>query len=174
MDAPCLAAIEGRRRVAIENVKPIVDCGRFAIKRLVGQQVVVSADVFADGHDVVRAVLLSRLQEPTAWHESPMSDLGNDRWQGEFTVAQIGRYEYTVEGWVDAFETWHRDLRKAHRGRTGLSRPTWSLEPSSSARLPSGPVATMPSGCGTGKPLWPRAPRPKRPDQSRRARSWPS
>jgi starch synthase (maltosyl-transferring) len=105
-------AIEGRRRVAIENVKPIVDNGRFAIKRTVGQRIVVSADVFADGHDVVRAVLLSRLAGSTAWHESPMSDLGNDRWQGEFQVAQIGRYEYTVQGWVDAFTTWHRDLGK--------------------------------------------------------------
>ena len=52
------AGHDGRRRVAIENVKPAVDCGRFPIKRIVGQTVTVTADVFADGHDVVRAALL--------------------------------------------------------------------------------------------------------------------
>ena len=109
---PDVQAIEGRRRVAIENVRPIVDNGRFAIKRIVGQKIVVSADVFADGHDVVRASLLSRLAGTTLWHESPMSDLGNDRWQAVFNAAQIGRYEYTVQGWIDPFETWRRDLAK--------------------------------------------------------------
>ena len=107
-----LLAIEGRRRVAIENVEPVVDCGRFAIKRVVGDRIVVTADVLADGHDVVRAVLLTRKSDSEIWLESPMSDLGNDRWQGEFVVNEVGRYQYAVRGWVDAFETWHRDLRK--------------------------------------------------------------
>ena len=109
---PDVQAIDGRRRVAIENVRPIVDNGRFAIKRTVGQTIVVSADVFADGHDSVRAVLLSRLHGEDQWQEAPMTALGNDCWQGEFKVAQIGRYEYSVQGWVDGFDTWRYDLKK--------------------------------------------------------------
>jgi starch synthase (maltosyl-transferring) len=109
---PDLQAIEGRRRVAIENVEPIVDCGRFAIKRTVGQKAVVTANVFADGHDVVRAVLLTRKEGAAAWSRTPMTLLGNDRWQAEFILDEIGRYQYTILGWVDAFDTWHHDLKK--------------------------------------------------------------
>ncbi len=112
MDSTAFQAIEGRRRVAIENVQPAVDCGLFAIKRTVGETVTVTADVFADGHDVVTAVLLHRPQGTDGWQEVPMTPLGNDRWRGEFQVDQIGRHEYTVGAWVDAFESWHRDLKK--------------------------------------------------------------
>src|SRR6266516_3598903 len=45
------------RRVIVEHVRPAIDGGRFAIKRTVGERVDVSADIFADGHDVVAAVL---------------------------------------------------------------------------------------------------------------------
>ena len=109
---PDLQVIDGPRRVAIENVKPAVDAGRFPTKRIAGQKIVVTADIFADGHDVVRCLLLTRRQGKTAWSELPMSSTGNDRWLGEFEASVAGRYEYTVEGWVDAFDTWQRDLKK--------------------------------------------------------------
>ena len=112
MDSSSKEAIDGRRRVTIENVKPAVDCGRFAIKRTIGERVTVTADVLADGHDVVNAVLLHRREGSATWLESPMTPLGNDGWRGEFQVDRIGRYEYSVRGWVDGFETWHRDLKK--------------------------------------------------------------
>ncbi len=111
-DESILTAIEGRRRVAVERVRPAVDCGRFPIKRTVGERVLVTADVFADGHDVVQAALLSRKRGGCDWHATPMAPLGNDVWQGEFTVEELGQCEYAVRGWVDAFETWHRDLQK--------------------------------------------------------------
>jgi starch synthase (maltosyl-transferring) len=103
---------EGRRRAVVENVQPAVDCGRFPIKRAAGESVVVTADVFGDGHDAVRAVLLSRKCGEFVWQESALTALGNDAWTGSFQVTQLGRYEYAVRGWVDGFETWHRDLKK--------------------------------------------------------------
>jgi starch synthase (maltosyl-transferring) len=109
---PELPAIEGRRRVVIENVEPIVDGGRFALKRIVGEKVFVQADVFADGHDVVRVVLMSRKPGAERWDESPMTSPGNDRWQGEFVVAEMGCYHYAIQAWVDRFETWRSDLQK--------------------------------------------------------------
>ncbi len=112
MDMPGLQAIEGHRRVAIENVTPLVDCGRFPIKRTVGERVDVAVDVFADGHDVVRAVLASRKLGDLHWQEMPLAGPDNDRWQGQLCCNQIGRFEYTIIGWVDGFETWLRDLRK--------------------------------------------------------------
>jgi starch synthase (maltosyl-transferring) len=106
-----IAAIHSRR-VAIENVKPQVDCGRFPIKRTIGDRVSVTADIFADGHDVLHAVLRHRPASETKWQEVPMEPQPNDRWQGEFTVPVQGRHLYTLQAWTDRFQSWSRDLEK--------------------------------------------------------------
>ena len=100
------------RRVVVEGVHPEVDGGRFPIKRVIGEEVIVSADVHADGHDVLAAALLYRKAGAAAWEEAPMAPLGNDRWRARFSVGELGQYEYTVEGWVDRFETWRHELAK--------------------------------------------------------------
>ena len=99
-------------RVVIENVVPSVDCGRFAIKRVVGETVVVRADVFADGHDVVVSVLGYRRESEREWSEIPMWHLGNDRWEASFVVDREGAWQYTVSGWIDPLRSWRRDLLK--------------------------------------------------------------
>jgi starch synthase (maltosyl-transferring) len=101
-----------QRRVVIEGVHPEIDCGRFPIKRTAGEEVVVLADVHSDGHDVVVATLLWRRTGDGCWSEIPMEPLGNDRWTARFTVAELGEYEYTIEGWIDRFETWRVELSK--------------------------------------------------------------
>jgi len=103
---------DGRRRVVIEAVMPEVDGGRFPAKRTVGETVTVEADIFADGHDALAAVLRYRRQASPSWTETPMTVLVNDRWRAEFPVTEIGCYLFTVEGWVDPFETWTRQLAK--------------------------------------------------------------
>ena len=100
--------------MVIENVKPQVNCGQYPIKRVVGEPVVVTADVFSDGHDEVKAVLLYRNMKKRAWTEVPMRFLGNDRWQGTFVPDEIGTYEYTLKGWVDHFSTWQKGLKKKY------------------------------------------------------------
>ena len=112
---------EGRRRVMIEGVSPEIDAARFPAKRIVGDRISVEADVFSDGHDAVNAVLLYRKLGAPQWSESPMRFLVNDRWQGEFAAEEIGRYEFTLEGWIDHFKTWRRDMRK--RLEAGQSAP---------------------------------------------------
>ncbi|HEY0758154.1 MAG TPA: alpha-1,4-glucan--maltose-1-phosphate maltosyltransferase [Acidisarcina sp.] len=103
---------EGRRRVVIEGVKPEIDSGRFPVKRIVGDNLIVEADVFADGHDQVEAKLLYKRENERDWHTVPMKPLGNDRWRGAFPVLEQGRYIYTVSGRVDHFGTWQSDLKK--------------------------------------------------------------
>jgi starch synthase (maltosyl-transferring) len=102
---------DGKQRVAIEHVVPEIDCGRFGIKRVVGETVVVEADVFADGHDQVACQILY-WQDKKKVQALPMKALGNDRWRAEFAVENLGRYQYTIEGWIDRFQTWHLDLAK--------------------------------------------------------------
>ena len=101
-----------RRRVVIEAVTPEVDGGRFPAKRSVGETVVVEADVFADGHDALSAVLRHRHESSAEWTEIAMTPLVNDRWRGRFTVTRLGRHLFTLEGWVDPFKTWNRQLAK--------------------------------------------------------------
>ncbi len=104
--------VDGRRRVAIEGVSPEVEAGRFPAKRSLGERVAVEADVFVDGHDAVACVTRYRHQSESAWTEVPMVALGNDRWRAELTLSQLGRYLYTVQGWVDRFQTWRLQLAK--------------------------------------------------------------
>ncbi len=103
---------DGRARAVIEHVAPAVDGGRFAIKRVVGEPVEVEADCFVDGHDSLGCALLYRRDDEAHWHETPMSALGNDRWRGMFTVAQVGRYRYAVTAWADAFLSWRHDFAR--------------------------------------------------------------
>lgn len=103
---------DGRKRVVIEAVSPEIECGRFPIKRVVGDKVAVEADILADGHDAIGAALLFRHVVDGNWTEVPMIPVGNDRWKGEFPVSRLGRYQYTIEAWTDSFRSWHNDLRK--------------------------------------------------------------
>jgi starch synthase (maltosyl-transferring) len=103
---------DGRKRVVIERLTPEIDGGRFAIKRVCTEQVIVEADVFCDGHDALRCLLRYRLEDAVDWEEVPMEPLGNDRWRGAFTVSKMGVYRYTVTGWVDHFTSWRSALAK--------------------------------------------------------------
>jgi starch synthase (maltosyl-transferring) len=102
---------DGRLRVVIARLSPEIDGGRFPIKRVVGEKVVVEADVFADGNELVACRLLY-WRDGTDPQVSPMRPLGNDRFRGEFCVAKLGGYRYMVEGWIDRFQTWRKDLEK--------------------------------------------------------------
>ncbi len=104
--------ILGRQRVVIENIRPQADAGRFAIKRVIGDRLTIEADAFADGHDHVVVLLLHRKRGAERWTETPMESIFNDRYRAAFTVDALGRYEYTVQAWVDQFHTWRYDLTK--------------------------------------------------------------
>ncbi len=91
---------------------PEIDGGRFPAKRAVGETVTVEADIFADGHDALAAVVRHRHESAAEWTETAMTPLVNDRWRGEFPVTQLGRWFFTIEAWVDHFETWRRQLQK--------------------------------------------------------------
>jgi starch synthase (maltosyl-transferring) len=108
-----LAAVgDGRRRVMVERVTPEIDGGRYPIKRVVGEPVVVECDAFADGHDGLSCAVRYRGPGEEQWREAPMKHLVNDRWRGEFSVERMGVYTYTVIAWMDRFGTWEYQLHK--------------------------------------------------------------
>lgn len=103
---------EGRARVIIQEVKPQIDSGRFPIKRVFGEKVIVEGDIFADSHDIISAVILYRKENDPQWAEVPMKPLINDQWEGSFRVTELGQYRYTIMAWIDGFKSLRRDLTK--------------------------------------------------------------
>ena len=94
----------------IENLQPLVDGGRYPIKRIIGEDLVVEADIFKDGHDVVAAVLKWRVLGKRQWRETPMAFVDNDRWRGVCTLYDSAIYEYTIEAWTDRFSGWRGEF----------------------------------------------------------------
>ena len=114
------AAVEAAAapRIVIDAVAPAVDHGRFAVKRLAGDAVTVSTDIFADGHDVLSAALLWRAADESDWQREPMRPTVNDRWEASFTPVRVGRHSFTIEAWWDEWRTLRRDLvRKREAGQ---------------------------------------------------------
>lgn len=104
--------IMGQQRVIIEDVQPHVDNGRYAAKRTVGERVDVTANIFSDGHDHVRAEVLYTFGSSGIWSTVEMQPGTNDGWSASFHVTQKGSYYFYVRGWVDHFDTWYDGIRK--------------------------------------------------------------
>ncbi|MHB1774721.1 MAG: alpha-1,4-glucan--maltose-1-phosphate maltosyltransferase [Acidimicrobiales bacterium] len=100
----------GRLRPVIEDVRPQVDGGRFPAKASIGELLVVEADVFAEGHDLLWCEVRHQHESERRWSVVPMSPLANDRWQAGFPVHRLGRYRFAVRAGIDRFGTWRRDL----------------------------------------------------------------
>ena len=108
-------------RIQIEDVWPEIDCGRYPVKRSLGDEVEVWATIFRDGHEVLGAAVLYRAPGSSAWQEAPMRFEGNDRFVGSFHVTELGRWEFTVQAWVDRLASFRDELRrKVEGGQTDL------------------------------------------------------
>jgi starch synthase (maltosyl-transferring) len=112
-------------RIRIERPYPVVDDGRFPAKRCVGDTVEVSADVFRDGHDVLRAAVRYRAPGDRGWREAPLAHVDahvrGDRWAGGFAVDAMGDWTWTIVAWVDPFAGWREELeRKIAFGQDSL------------------------------------------------------
>lgn len=102
-----------RSSIVIQNISPIIDCGRYAIKRVVGDTLLVEADILKPGHDKVHASLVYRLEGDNEWINSPLDYSHNeDRWSGSFHLDTIGTYEYRIEAFTDEFSTHLASIEK--------------------------------------------------------------
>lgn len=104
--------MQNQTRIIIESVKPQLDGGSFYIKRIVNQKVIVSAHVFADGHDVVECCVKFKYEKDKKWSEVRMSPTENDEWEAEFIVEKQGFYSYFIEGWVDYALNWQHGTER--------------------------------------------------------------
>ena len=109
---PEAGEIGTRRSIIIERIAPELDGGRYPVKRVVGDQLLVTANIFADGHDLLDAAILIRADDETAWRRAPMRPIDNDRWSGHVELLRNWRHTYAVEAWRDTFGSWREGLRK--------------------------------------------------------------
>lgn len=104
--------LSGKKRVLIENVQPQVDGGLYPAKRTVGERVDVTAAIFGDGHDHIRGEVLFKKQGSKQWSTVELTTTYNDEWQASFYVPKKGNYVFTVQAWIDHFETWYDGFKK--------------------------------------------------------------
>jgi starch synthase (maltosyl-transferring) len=131
-------------RVEIDSVEPVVSCGAYPAKAVVGEVVPVSATVWREGHDAVAATLVVRHLGPgypqvretgqiTAVQPRPRikpllipMTMGEEPYvfHGQFTPDSVGLWTFRVDGWGDPVRTWrHAMMAKldAGHGETELS-----------------------------------------------------
>ncbi len=104
--------MQGKSRVIIENVQPVVDGGLYPAKRTIGETVQVSASIFGDGHDHIRASVLYKKVEAAKWNSIELLPTYNDEWQASFKVEGQGKYVFTIHAWIDHFDTWYDGFKK--------------------------------------------------------------
>jgi starch synthase (maltosyl-transferring) len=115
-DVPLPKTNEPPARIQIQRVTPQVDCGRYPVKRTVGDPVEVTARIFRDGHEILGAAVRYRPPGATRWLESPLAALGNDEWAGSFAVDRPGTWSYRIEAWVDRVASFQDELRRKLEG----------------------------------------------------------
>jgi starch synthase (maltosyl-transferring) len=99
-------------RIQIQEVSPQVDCGRYPVKRTVGDPVEVTARIFRDGHETLGAAVRHKGPDATRWSEAPLEPLGNDVWAGSFEVDRPGIWSFRIEAWVDRVASFQEELRR--------------------------------------------------------------
>ena len=107
-----MSEIKGQARVIIENVQPQVEGGHYPAKFTTGEFVNVTADIFGDGHDHLRAQVLFKHETRESWSTLELKHQSNDRWAAAFQVTEKGYYLFTIRAWVDHFETWYDGFKK--------------------------------------------------------------
>lgn len=107
-----MSLTNGQSRVIIENVQPQIDNGLYAAKCTVGEVVTVTADIFGDGHDHIRAHLLYKKEGSKSWQKAELQSTWNDAWHASFKVPERGYYVFTIVAWIDHLETWYDGFKK--------------------------------------------------------------
>src|SRR5918993_3177779 len=112
LSVPLPDVFEAPSSIIIERVQPEIDAGRYPVKRVAGDILEVSADIFKDGHDKIAAVVKYRRAADDDWQEAEMRLVENDRWAGQMLLPDNTRYVYTIEAFPDRWATWQDEVEK--------------------------------------------------------------
>ncbi len=137
-------------RLGITDVAPVVSCGSFSTRAVVGEHLPITATVFREGHDAVAAnVVFTPPAGSDAGSTSPqrvrMARFGPepDRWTATVVPDHEGLWTYRVEAWDDPLGTWHHDVEVKIEAGQGPDELANDLE--SGARLLEEVVGSVPA-----------------------------
>ncbi|MGY2079783.1 alpha-1,4-glucan--maltose-1-phosphate maltosyltransferase [Modestobacter sp. SYSU DS0657] len=124
-------------RLGITDVAPVVSCGSFSTRAVVGEHLPITATVFREGHDAVAATVVLTPPDGTAGTPSltRMRKFGPepDRWTATVVPDQEGLWTFRIEAWDDPLSTWHHDVEVKVEAGQGADELANDLE--SGARL---------------------------------------
>jgi starch synthase (maltosyl-transferring) len=103
-------------RIQIQALEPVIDCGRYPARGIVGDQVDVTATIFKDGHDTLGAALRVKAPGAKRWQDSPLAPIGPDRYAGAFTPDAPGLWSFGIVAWTDRIATWQDEVRRKVAG----------------------------------------------------------
>ncbi len=99
-------------RVVIENIKPKIGDGEYPVKRIIGESVKVTANVLADGHDVLACEVRYKHESDKVFTSVRMAHNSNDEFEAAFKVVKQGFYSYLIEGWIDYALNWQHGTER--------------------------------------------------------------
>ncbi|MBZ0099722.1 MAG: DUF3416 domain-containing protein, partial [Taibaiella sp.] len=112
---------DGRKRVIITNIVPLVDGGAYPAKTAGGETITISADIFCDGHDEIAATISLKHKNDRQWKEYPLNFINNDHWEYLFEAGKTGIYQFRIQAWIDHFTTWKNGLQKKYEAGLDIS-----------------------------------------------------
>ncbi|MDM4718307.1 alpha-1,4-glucan--maltose-1-phosphate maltosyltransferase [Micromonospora sp. WMMA1363] len=101
-------------RFPIEDVSPVVSCGRYPAKAVVGELIPVSARAYREGHDALgcNVVWLGPDGRARPFTRMRPGEPGHDRWHAAIRPDAVGEWAFTVEAFADPYRTWQNAVTK--------------------------------------------------------------
>ena len=109
----------GFGRIPVTGVSPVIADGAYPVKAVAHERILISANVFREGHDAVNASVILTAPHGTQRRidMTQVEPKGLDIWQAHVRMATEGDWTFRVEGWSDPWGTWrHNALAKLPLG----------------------------------------------------------
>ncbi len=127
-------------RLGLSDISPIVSCGEYSSRAVVGEAIPITATVFREGHGLVGANVVWRgpststgTSTKSSGSKSALLRLqpgapGTDRWHATLTPTEPGMWSFVVEAWADPFATWQHNVEAKVEAGQGVEELSNDLE----------------------------------------------
>ena len=90
----------------LTGLTPQTDGGRWPVRRFLGDEMIVQADLITEGHECIAAELLVRHKQDEKETVHRMALRYNDEYLASWTLDRLGTWFFRVRAWADPFTTW--------------------------------------------------------------------
>ena len=117
-------------RLGIDDITPVVSCGRYAAKAVVGEHIPVGATVWREGHDAVAATVTWKGPNDKVARQTRMVEhgIGLDRFVATVVPDAEGAWTFRIDAWSDPWATWRSAVEKKLAAGQGSAELANDLE----------------------------------------------